>query len=64
MFDQLQRAPPSHQMEPVPGWLARRANTAPPAADVMEALPAGPVVMRHQDRAGRERSDIQRLETR
>jgi glycosyltransferase involved in cell wall biosynthesis len=44
MFDELRRTPPSHVMEPLPGWIARRARTAPPAADVVDALPVGPVV--------------------
>ena len=34
-------------MEPLPGWLARRARTCPPAADVVHALPAGAVVESH-----------------
>jgi len=56
MFEQLRRTPPAHVMEPLPGWLARRANTAPPAADVVDALPRGPVIPREQSR--------QRLESR
>ena len=44
MFDELRRTPVTHGMEPLPGWLARRARTAPPAADVVKALPVGPVV--------------------
>jgi hypothetical protein len=46
MFDNLRRTPPAHVMEPLPGWLARRARTAPPAADVVDALPVGPVIPR------------------
>ncbi len=34
-------------MEPMPGWFARRARTVPAAADVVNALPAGPVVESH-----------------
>jgi glycosyltransferase involved in cell wall biosynthesis len=47
MFDELRRAPAAHIMEPLPGWLARRANTAPPAAEVVEALATGPVIAHH-----------------
>lgn len=31
-------------LEPLPGWLERRRPDCPPAADVVAALPAGPVV--------------------
>jgi glycosyltransferase involved in cell wall biosynthesis len=44
MFNELRQTSPSYAMEPLPGWLARRARTAPPAADVVNALPKGPVV--------------------
>jgi glycosyltransferase involved in cell wall biosynthesis len=44
MFEQLRRTPAAYSMEPIPGWLARRARTAPPAADVVNAVPTGPVV--------------------
>jgi hypothetical protein len=47
MFDELRRTPVTHGMEPLPGWLARRARTCPPAADVVHALPAGAVVESH-----------------
>jgi len=47
MFDELRRTPVTHSMEPLPGWLARRARTCPPAADVVHALPAGAVVESH-----------------
>ena len=43
MFDELRETAPSHRMEPLPGWLARRTRMAPPAADVVDALPKGPV---------------------
>jgi glycosyltransferase involved in cell wall biosynthesis len=46
MFERLQSTPPQHVMEPLPGWLARRARTAPPSADLVKALPSGPVVQR------------------
>jgi glycosyltransferase involved in cell wall biosynthesis len=44
MFDELRRTPVTRGMEPLPGWLARRAKTCPPAADVVNALPTGAVV--------------------
>jgi glycosyltransferase involved in cell wall biosynthesis len=44
MLDQLQQTPPAHVMEPMPGWLARRANTVAPAADVVDGLPKGPAL--------------------
>ena len=47
MFDELRRTPATHGMEPLPGWLARRARTCPPAADVVHALPSGAVVESH-----------------
>ena len=46
MFDELRRTPATYVMEPLPGWFRRRANTAPPAADIVAALPAGPVIAR------------------
>ena len=44
MFEQLRRTPATQGIEPIPGWLARRASTVPPAADVVNALPKGPAV--------------------
>jgi glycosyltransferase involved in cell wall biosynthesis len=44
MLNDLRQAAPSYTMEPLPGWLARRARTAPPAANVVNALPKGAVV--------------------
>jgi glycosyltransferase involved in cell wall biosynthesis len=32
------------EMEPLPGWFARRRRTRPPARQVVDALPAGPVL--------------------
>jgi glycosyltransferase involved in cell wall biosynthesis len=42
MFEHLTASSPSHAMEPLPGWLARRAARVPPARAVVEALPSGP----------------------
>jgi glycosyltransferase involved in cell wall biosynthesis len=44
MFERLQSEPPSHTMEPLPNWIARRRRTAPPADDVVAQLPTGPSV--------------------
>ena len=44
MFDELRRTSPAHVMEPLPSFFARRARNAAPAADVVNALPKGPVV--------------------
>jgi glycosyltransferase involved in cell wall biosynthesis len=40
MFARLQAEPPRRTMEPLPGFLARRARTLPPAADVLNGLPS------------------------
>jgi glycosyltransferase involved in cell wall biosynthesis len=42
MFQHLTTRPPAHVIEPLPGWLARRAVRLPPAAAVVQALPSGP----------------------
>jgi glycosyltransferase involved in cell wall biosynthesis len=44
MFDELRRTPATYGMEPIPGWVARRARTVPPAAAIVNALPTGPAV--------------------
>ena len=44
MFAFLSSTPPTHQMERMPGWFARRLRSLPPAAQVLEELPTGPVV--------------------
>jgi len=43
MFERLKREPARRQMEPLPGFFARRARTLPAAEAVLNALPAGPV---------------------
>ena len=53
MFDRLTSEPPTHAMEPLPGWLARRRRILPPAAEVMSAVPSGPALDR-PDNAARE----------
>jgi glycosyltransferase involved in cell wall biosynthesis len=42
MFEHLRTNPPTHAMEPLPNWIARRRRTAPPAEDVVARLPGGP----------------------
>jgi glycosyltransferase involved in cell wall biosynthesis len=46
MFEQLKREPADRgrEMEPVPGWLARRRRDLPASADVLAALPSGAVI--------------------
>jgi len=44
MFARLSSQPPTHVMEPLPGFLARRARTARPAAAAINAVPAGAIV--------------------
>ncbi len=57
MFASLSSNPPSHRMERLPGWLARRQRALRPAAQVLDELPSGPVA--DFDR-GPERSAPQR----
>jgi len=42
MFEQLKRAGTSDTMAPLPGWMARRARSLPPAAEVLERVQKGP----------------------
>jgi len=48
MFDRLASEPASRTMDPLPGWLARRRRTLPPASDVLANAPAGPVLAAHE----------------
>jgi len=43
MFDRLMAAPTAAPLEPLPGWLAARRRTLPPAAAAVDAAPRGPV---------------------
>jgi glycosyltransferase involved in cell wall biosynthesis len=43
LFDRLKRDTAPAAMDPLPGWLARRRRSLPPARAVVDALPAGPV---------------------
>jgi glycosyltransferase involved in cell wall biosynthesis len=45
MFDRLKRES-TPAVEPLPGFFARRSKSLPPAADVVDAAPSGPVVGR------------------
>jgi glycosyltransferase involved in cell wall biosynthesis len=40
----------SHQMEPLPGWFARRRRELPPATEVLRRIPQGPA-LEHQRRS-------------
>jgi len=44
MFDRLKREPATSGIEPLPRFLARRRRSAPPAHEVVAAVPAGPVL--------------------
>lgn len=41
MFERLAKEPPSREMEPLPGWFARRRRDLPPAKDIVRALATG-----------------------
>jgi glycosyltransferase involved in cell wall biosynthesis len=41
MFERLKREPQTAPMDPLPGWMARRRRTLPPASQVVDALPSG-----------------------
>jgi hypothetical protein len=43
MFERLKQQQPG-PVEPLPGWLARRERKIPPARELLERIPAGPVV--------------------
>jgi glycosyltransferase involved in cell wall biosynthesis len=44
MFARLSSNPPSHRMEKLPGWLARRQRSLRPASEVLDELPSGPAL--------------------
>ena len=58
MFAFLSSHAPTHRMERMPGWFARRLRSLRPAAQVLDELPAGPAV--DIDDHGPERSVRQR----
>ncbi len=43
MFERLSSEPGGRPMEPLPGLLSRRRRTLPAAAEVLAAIPAGPI---------------------
>jgi glycosyltransferase involved in cell wall biosynthesis len=44
MFDRLKREPATTALEPMPGFFARRRKSVRPAAEIVAALPSGPVL--------------------
>jgi hypothetical protein len=46
MFERLRREPSAPPLEPLPGWFERRRRVVPPARQVIDAAPAGPVLQR------------------
>jgi glycosyltransferase involved in cell wall biosynthesis len=44
MLARLTAEPPRHQMEKLPGWIARRQLSLRAAAQILDVLPSGPVV--------------------
>jgi glycosyltransferase involved in cell wall biosynthesis len=44
MFDRLKREPATAALEPMPGFFARRRKSVRPAAEIVAALPSGPVL--------------------
>jgi glycosyltransferase involved in cell wall biosynthesis len=43
MFERLSREPATESMDPLPGYVARRARTLAPAREIVDGVPAGPV---------------------
>jgi glycosyltransferase involved in cell wall biosynthesis len=43
MFERLSKAPPTHEMEPLPTGREQRRRNRPPALEVVRRLPSGPV---------------------
>ena len=58
MLEELKSEPPTHQMEPMPGWLARHRADVPPAMDVVGGLPSGPVISDVEDANAEESSAV------
>ena len=54
MFDELRSTPNARGMEPLPGWIARQRANVPAAIDVVNRLPAGPVLGEPEDWTGDE----------
>ena len=47
MLERLGQEKPTREIEPLPGWMARRKRELPAAQDVLARLPAGAVVPQH-----------------
>ena len=45
MFERLAAEPRRAAMEPLPGWWERRRRVLPPAVEVVDALPSGPILV-------------------
>jgi glycosyltransferase involved in cell wall biosynthesis len=45
MFERLAAEPRRAAMEPLPGWWERRRRVLPPGAEVVDALPSGPILV-------------------
>jgi glycosyltransferase involved in cell wall biosynthesis len=58
MFEELKSEPPTHKMEPMPGWRARHRADVPPAIDVVAGLRSGPVISDVEDANAEERSAV------
>ena len=52
MFDQLKKRQVEPQIEPLPGFFARRRRTVPAAQEVLRRIPSGPAVERRTTDAG------------
>jgi glycosyltransferase involved in cell wall biosynthesis len=57
MFNRLSREPAGKPIPPLPGWLARRSPTLPPAAEVLARIPTGPYRDDHRGPAERSMDD-------
>ena len=53
MLERLKQERPTSALEAMPGWLARRRKTIPPANSVVAALPKGPVLRKETLPKGR-----------
>lgn len=50
MFEQLKRGSGGRDIEPLPGWFARRRRNLPPASEVLAEIPSGPATPPRADR--------------
>ena len=47
MLDRLKKETSARQIEPLPGWFARRKKDLPPGSEVLGSIPSGAVVPQH-----------------